>query len=131
MERPFLTPEDVAEDTGLSLDEARELIKQMAKQLRSAGYLAVIDRVQKAYYEKQKSAGFLVSGKKAKEYVPLCDKRLLNMWEFCSYASIGKDKGMELAEAAGAVFRAGRRVMVDRVKFDKWCDENTGIAEEE
>lgn len=59
--------------------------------------------------------------------VTLSDKRLLSVTDFCTYASIGRDRGMELAEAAGAIFRAGKRVMIDRVKFDRWCDNNSEI----
>lgn len=59
--------------------------------------------------------------------ITLSDKRFLTVPEFCIYASIGKDRGMALAEAAGAVFRVGKRVNIDRVKFDRWCDENTEL----
>lgn len=59
--------------------------------------------------------------------ITLSDKRLLSVAEFCTYASIGREKGMEMAQAAGAVFRIGKRVTIDRVKFDRWCDENTEI----
>lgn len=57
--------------------------------------------------------------------ITLSDKRLLSVAEFCTYASIGRDRGMEMAERAGAVFRIGKRVTIDRVKFDRWCDQNT------
>ncbi len=56
--------------------------------------------------------------------VALCDKRLLSVAEFCIYAGVGRNKSVELAEAAGALSRIGRRVLVDRVKFDKYCDSN-------
>lgn len=133
MERQFLTPEDVAEDTGLSVEEARELVKQMIKQLRNAGYVTVEGRIQRKHYEKQKEAGFMVARKEIEREDPvrLDEKRLLSMGEFCTYASIGREKGMRLAESAAAVFRAGKRVMIDRVKFDQWCDENSCISEEE
>lgn len=60
--------------------------------------------------------------------VTLSDKRLLSLTEFCIYASIGRERGMEMAEAAGAVFRIGKRVNIDRAKFDRWCDENTELV---
>lgn len=133
MERQFLTPEDVAEDTGLSLDEASELVKQMIKQLRDTGYVTVAGRIQRKHYEKQKEAGFMMARKEIEREDPvrLDEKRLLSIGEFCTYASIGREKGMRLAESAAAVFRAGKRVMIDRVKFDQWCDENSCISEEE
>lgn len=56
--------------------------------------------------------------------VTLSDKRLLNMDEFAIYTGIGVCKTRELAEVSGALFRAGKRVLVDRVKFDRWCDAN-------
>ena len=60
--------------------------------------------------------------------VTLSDKRLLSIQEFCVYASIGRERGMELAAAAGAIFRVGKRVNIDRIKFDRWCDENTELG---
>lgn len=57
----------------------------------------------------------------------MSDKRMLSVPEFCVYASIGRDRGMELAKAAGAIFRVGKRVNIDRVKFDRWCDENSEL----
>lgn len=127
--KPFLTPEEIAEDTGKSLEEAKELVRQMVKQLRSAGYIAVTDSIQKRYYEKQKEAGFMLSRKDIERETPvrLDEKRLLCIEEFCTYASIGRENGMKLAEAATAVLRVGKRVMVDRVKFDRWCDKNTEL----
>ncbi len=57
----------------------------------------------------------------------LSDKRLLSMEEFKVYAGLGGNAARNVAEVTGAVFRVGRRVLVDRVKFDKFCDENTEI----
>ena len=57
------------------------------------------------------------------EDMPIKDKRLLNVAEFQQYASVGRNKAIELAKEADAVFRLGRRFLIDRVRFDKWCDE--------
>lgn len=57
--------------------------------------------------------------------ISLSDKRLLSMDEFAVYTSMGANKTRELAELSGSLFRAGRRLLVDRVKFDRWCDANT------
>lgn len=54
----------------------------------------------------------------------LSDKRLLNMDEFAIYTGMGICKTRELAEVSGALFKAGKRVLVDRIKFDRWCDEH-------
>ena len=57
--------------------------------------------------------------------ISLSDKRLLSMDEFAIYTSMGMNRTRELAELSGALFRAGRRIFVDRAKFDRWCDEHT------
>ena len=59
--------------------------------------------------------------------VALSDKRLLNMGEFQIYTNLGENVARNVAEATGALFRVGSRVLVDREKFDKFCDENTEI----
>ena len=59
--------------------------------------------------------------------VVLSDKRLLSMDEFCIYAGLGTNTARNIAETTGALFRVGHRVLVDRVKFDKYCDENSEI----
>lgn len=57
------------------------------------------------------------------ESIAIKDKRLLNINEFKEYASVGRNTAIELAKESGAVFRCGRRFLVDRVRFDQWCDE--------
>lgn len=57
----------------------------------------------------------------------LSDKRLLSMEEFRLYAGLGNNVARNVAKSTGAIFRVGRRVLVDRVKFDKFCDENSEI----
>ena len=59
--------------------------------------------------------------------ITLSDKRLLDIEEFSIYASLGVVKAREVAEITGSLFRAGRKVLVDRVKFDRWCDEHDEI----
>ena len=51
------------------------------------------------------------------------EKRLLNINEFKQYASVGRNTAIELAKESGAVFRCGRRFLVDRARFDQWCDD--------
>ena len=62
--------------------------------------------------------------------ISLSDKRLLSMDEFAIYTSMGMNRTRELAELSGSLFRVGRRLLVDRVKFDRWCDEHTGVEAE-
>lgn len=133
MERLFLTPEEVAEDIHITVEQSRQLIKLMRKQLAGAGYLTVPDRIQKWYYQEQRASGFAsprrILGQAGA--IPLNERRLLSMKEFSNYTSLGKDSAAELARVSGAVFYMGRRILVDRVKFDCWCDEHTGIGKEE
>lgn len=133
MERRFITPEEVAGDLNITIEQSRQLVKQMRKQLASAGYLTVADRIQKWYYEEQKASGFAIPqwALGRVETTLLTEQRLLSLKDFCKYTSLGKDKAAELARVSGAVFNVDRRILVDRVKFDRWCDENTGIRKEE
>ncbi|MCC8059674.1 MAG: hypothetical protein LIO81_02360 [Clostridiales bacterium] len=62
--------------------------------------------------------------KKEGVVVSLSDKRLLSIEEFSMYTGIGVVKVRELADVSNSIFRAGRRLLVDRVKFDRWCDEH-------
>lgn len=62
---------------------------------------------------------------KSRVLVTLSDKRLLDVNEFCMYASVGRNTALELMKTTGALFRVGRRTLVDRVKFDRWCDEHS------
>ncbi len=64
---------------------------------------------------------------KGTSVISLKDKRLLDIGEFSIYTSLGKAAARELAESANAVFKLGRRILVDRVKFDQWCDEHSEI----
>lgn len=56
--------------------------------------------------------------------IPLNQKRLLGIEEFCLYVSLGKNRARELAAASGCEFRVGKRLLIDWVKFDSWCDAN-------
>lgn len=66
----------------------------------------------------------MVARKRDDVTITLADKRLLNMDEFAIYTGMGICRTRELAEVSGALFKAGKRVLVDRVKFDRWCDEH-------
>ena len=57
----------------------------------------------------------------------LSDKRLLSIDEFSIYASCGIVKAREIAVTTGALFKIGKKCLVDRVKFDRYCDENTSV----
>lgn len=54
--------------------------------------------------------------------IPLTEKRFLDIVEFQQYTSLGKNRAADLARTSGCIFKFGRRKMIDRIKFDKWCD---------
>lgn len=53
----------------------------------------------------------------------LNEQRLLDVEEFQKYTSVGRNNALKLAKESGAALRIGRRLLIDRVKFDVWCDE--------
>lgn len=57
------------------------------------------------------------------EHIALNEKRLLDIGEFQVYTSLGRSRATQLAKESGAVFRFGRRLLIDRIKFDAWCDQ--------
>lgn len=52
----------------------------------------------------------------------IADKRLLSLKEFCIYAGIGMTKARKYAEENNLIMRIGKRVLVDRIRFDRLCD---------
>ncbi|SCH81810.1 Uncharacterised protein [uncultured Clostridium sp.] len=52
-------------------------------------------------------------------------RRLLDVKEFQAYAGgIGRNSALRLAGEAQVRVRIGRRLLIDREKFDKWIEEN-------
>ena len=62
---------------------------------------------------------------KRKEHcsVPLSEKRLLSIDEFQAYCGLGRNSALKLSEEANCRVIYGRRILIDRIKFDKWCDK--------
>lgn len=60
---------------------------------------------------------------KLKIVVPLNEKRLLSVEEFQQYSSLGRNSAFKMIKEAGCGIRFGRRLLVDRQKFDAWCSE--------
>ncbi|MDY5483397.1 MAG: DUF6462 family protein [Clostridium sp.] len=53
------------------------------------------------------------------------ENRLMSISEFQKYAGgIGRNSALRLAREAEARVRVGRRLLVDRRKFEAWVDEN-------
>lgn len=52
------------------------------------------------------------------------ESRFLDIRDFQQYAgNIGRNKAYELAKQSGARVRFGRRVVVDKNRFDSWVDK--------
>lgn len=58
-------------------------------------------------------------------YTPLSDKRLLSIKEFQIYTGLGRNSALKLSITAKCRIYVGRRVLIDREKFDKWCDRQS------
>lgn len=54
--------------------------------------------------------------------VPINQKRCLTVEEFQTYCSIGRNNALKLIKKSNAGIRVGRKILVDRVAFDKWLD---------
>ena len=54
--------------------------------------------------------------------VPINQKRCLTVEEFQIYCSIGRNNALKLIKKSNAGIRVGRKILVDRVAFDKWLD---------
>lgn len=50
------------------------------------------------------------------------EKRLISIKELADYAGVGKSRAYELAEISGAQIRYGNRILVDRVRLDRFLD---------
>lgn len=59
---------------------------------------------------------------KNKNSFPFSEQRLLSVDDFCSYASIGRNTALDFMHTHSAMcIRFGRRLLIDRKKFDDWC----------
>ncbi len=115
----FFSAEDIAADLSISGDEAAGLVKELHKELKAAGYLVVSGKVPSVWYEQQKSNGFR---KQYAGYVPLAERRLLSIRDFCVYAGgIDQRNARRFVKANGFDVSIGAKMFVDRVRFDEWC----------
>ena len=125
MDKVMYNAEDIAADLSIPPDEAEKLLKGLADRMEKAGHLVVRGMIPRAYYEKQKASGFLLDESAPPvARVPLNEKRLLSLEDFCEYAGgIGICTARKFVREIGVEVRIGGRCLVDRVKFDRWCDE--------
>lgn len=122
----FCTAADIASDLSISEEEAEGLVKELHKALKESGCLVVSGKVPAAWYEQQKENAFMGTGSRM-ERMPLAEKRLLDLNEFCCYSGMGQKTARKFAKAAGIEKRIGRRVLFDRALFDEWCNNNESI----
>lgn len=118
----FYTAEDIAADLGIDRQQAGKIVGDLTGRLRAKGILAVRGAVQRNYYLQMKESGFLADDGAGQDNRPLTEKRLLCLKEFCVYSSLGQHAARKLASEIGIEKRIGRKVLYDRVAFDRWCD---------
>lgn len=125
MDKVMYNAKDIAENLSIPLEEAEKLLKGLTDRMEKAGHLTIRGMVPRAYYERQKEAGFLLDESETPAArIPLNEKRLLSLEEFCEYAGgIGICTARKYVRKIGVEVRIGGRCLVDRVKFDRWCDQ--------
>ena len=123
----FYTVEEIASDLCIRKGEAAELVKKMHRELKAAGKLTIAGNVPSAWYERQKEESFL-EGWQQPEHIPLTEKRLLNLKEFCTDSGMGQHMAREFAKGTGIEKRIGHKVLYDRVLFDRWCNKNKAFG---
>lgn len=60
MDKVMYDAGDIAEDLSIPLEEAEKQLRGLADRMEKAGHLVIRGMVPRAYYEKQKGAGFLL-----------------------------------------------------------------------
>jgi hypothetical protein len=119
--------EDIAADLHIKRDEAAGLLNELNGRIERSGRYVINGLIPKAYYEKQKAEGFLdgQGGEVENSKMAINEKRLISLEEFCEYAGgIGICTARKYIKRIGVEMRIGGRVLVDREKFDRWCDAN-------
>lgn len=67
---------------------------------------------------------------KERTRVANCEKRLLDTVEVCTYLGMGRCKGVEFARSIGAERKIGRRCLYDKVRIDRYFDEQMEVSNE-
>ena len=119
----FLTAADVAGDLNIDMQEAERVVRELNARVVQKGGLCIRGKVSAAFYQRMKNTGF-TSPEGKMEARGIAEKRLLNIREFCFYSGMQRKLAGRLAKEIGIEKRIGRRVMYDRIQFDKWCDGN-------
>lgn len=119
------TARDIASDLSISEKEAAGLVKELQRRLKESGKYVIAGYVPVAYYETQKASGFIdTDSLEEAGRVPLTEKRLLNIEDFCKYAGgISEKIARKHIKHIGVEVCIGKRIFADRVKFDEWCSK--------
>ena len=121
----LLTVEDVAEDLETDLQDADRIVRELNARIVRMGGICMKGMVSAAFYRKMKDTGFTSpEGAPEPDQRKIREKRLLSIEEFCFYSGMQRKLACRLAKETGIEKRIGRRVVYDRVLFDKWCDSN-------
>lgn len=126
MEKKFVKAEDIVEDLGIDIKAARQLIGKIGNRIELNGGYYAKGVVPVSFYNEWKNTGFVSEDGKWVEKMPITEKRLMSLEEFCDYAGgIGMSTARKYIRKIGVEVRIGGRSLVDRVKFDRWCDEHS------
>ena len=123
----FMKAEDIAADLGIDEIEAGRLLRNLGGRIKRKGGCYIAGMIPVSFYQKMKDTSFMSSDGMETDCCPLNEKRLLNLKEFCVYASLGQNTARQFAKKAGIEKRIGHKVLYDRVLFDEWCDNNKSI----
>ncbi len=123
MGKALYDAKDIASDLSIPLPEAEKLLNELNRRIKHRGFYTIKDMIPRAYYEKQKESGFMQDTEIFATRIPVCEKRLLKMEEFCEYAGgICIQTARKYVKEIGAEVKIGGRCFVDRKKFEHWCD---------
>lgn len=122
MDKIFMDAGDISADLGIDRQQAEQIVDDLTERLKAKGILTIKGAIQRNYYLQMKESGFLSDDGVGPDDRPLTEKRLLPLKEFCIYSSLGQHAARKLAADLGIEKRIGRKVLIDRVAFDRWCD---------
>ena len=123
--KAFYTVSDIAYDLSISESEAEELMKQFHKVLKASGKIVLSGKIPAIWYEMHKADGFMKLGMYYRR-VPLTEKKLLSVKEFCQYAGgIDVRLARSFARENNLVVHIVGKMLNDRHRFDEWCVAQT------
>jgi hypothetical protein len=125
IEKFFLSVQDVANDLGIRTLDAKELICRLNKMLELDGRKAIIqDMINKSFYEEVKATGFMY---RPEHYEVPIEKRLWwSLEEFVQMCdgAMSRDRAKKHLEEIGLLRRNGKKQIVNRLAYEKWCRKN-------